>query len=225
MSMMNWAKEEVRLACEHERKASGVEDDSWDYGCACYESALKAFESLCEDGHSGYSIGITKHILNRLIDGKVLTPIEDMDDIWEECVDRDRHYKVFQCKRMSSFFKDVYGDGTVKYRDVDRQICVDIHDESSCWYNGFVANIYDEMFPIAMPYIPAYRPAKIYCEEFLTNRKNGDFDTMGIRYCENPDGSKFDIHRFFKESKDGWDEITYDEYLDRKTLAKNLKGE
>ena len=45
------------LACEHERKVSGVEDDNWDYGCACYESALKAFESLCEDGHSGYSIG------------------------------------------------------------------------------------------------------------------------------------------------------------------------
>ena len=28
MSMINWAKEEVRLACEHERKASGVEDDN-----------------------------------------------------------------------------------------------------------------------------------------------------------------------------------------------------
>lgn len=225
MSMINWAKEEVRLACEYERKASGVEDDNCDYGCAYYESALKAFESLCEDEHSGYSIGITKHILNRLIDGKVLRPIEDTDGIWSEPSRYNDDYATYQCKRMSSFFKNVYDDGTVKYRDNDRLICVDIHDHDNCWHNGFVSNIYHEMFPITMPYMPPDRPAKIYCEEFLTDKKNGDFDTMGIRYGENPDGSKFDIHRFFKESKDGWDEITYDEYLDRKTLAKNLKGE
>ena len=36
------------------------------------------------DGHSGFSIQITKSILNRLIDGKCLTPIEDTPDIWED---------------------------------------------------------------------------------------------------------------------------------------------
>lgn len=45
---------------------------------------MRAFESLLGDGHSGMSIGITKNILNRLIDGKPLTPIEDTEEVWGE---------------------------------------------------------------------------------------------------------------------------------------------
>ena len=33
----------------------------------------------------------------------------------------------YQCKRMSSLFKYVYADGTVKYRDVDRYHGVNIN--------------------------------------------------------------------------------------------------
>ena len=76
MSMTEWAKREVEIASKRER--GDKPESEWDYGCSCYDSALKAFESLCGDGHSGFSIGITKGILNRLIDGKPLTPIEDM---------------------------------------------------------------------------------------------------------------------------------------------------
>ena len=60
--LFDWAKREIELAKKREREASGVED-GWDYGCACYDSALKAYESLCEDGHSGLSIGITRSII------------------------------------------------------------------------------------------------------------------------------------------------------------------
>ena len=71
MSLLDWAKNEIEIACKKER--GSAPNNEWDYGCACYESALKAFECLCEHGHSGMSIGITKNILNRLIDGKCLT--------------------------------------------------------------------------------------------------------------------------------------------------------
>lgn len=80
MRVLDWAREEIEIAKKREREASGVEN-GWDYGCVCYDSALKAYESLCEDGHSGLSIRITQNILNRLIDGKVLTPIEDTPDM------------------------------------------------------------------------------------------------------------------------------------------------
>lgn len=80
MSMKEWAKREVELACKHENPDR--KEGEFDYGCACYESALKALTSLMEDEHSGFSINLTKQILNRLIDGKPLTPIEDTDDIW-----------------------------------------------------------------------------------------------------------------------------------------------
>lgn len=49
-SMERWAENEVAIACQRENPDR--KDGEWDYGCACYESALKAFRSLCEDGHS-----------------------------------------------------------------------------------------------------------------------------------------------------------------------------
>lgn len=121
MSMMEWAKREVEIASKRER--GDKPESEWDYGCACYDSALKAFESLCGDGHSGFSIGITKGILNRLIEGKPLTPIEDTYDVWNVCSRGENGgVATYQCKRMSSLFKDVYPDGTVKYHDNDRFI-------------------------------------------------------------------------------------------------------
>ena len=95
MSMLDWAKNEVAIASNREK--CNAKDGEWDYGVACYESALKAFKSLCGDDHSGLSIGITKNILNRLIDGKPLTPIEDTEDIWN-LTHTDEKGKHYQCK-------------------------------------------------------------------------------------------------------------------------------
>ena len=114
MNMSEWAKREVEIACARERLVS-EEENEWDYGCACYESALKAFNSLMEDGHSGMSMGFTIQILNRLIAGKPLTPIEDTDDVWEECALNNRECTTYHCNRMYSLFKEIYPDGTVKY--------------------------------------------------------------------------------------------------------------
>ena len=54
MNMTDWAKREIEIACARERGDKNT--DEWDYGCACYESAYKAFQSLVEDEHSGMSI-------------------------------------------------------------------------------------------------------------------------------------------------------------------------
>lgn len=217
MSMSEWAKREVEIACARERLVS-KEENEWDYGCACYESALKAFNSLCEDGHSGYSIRLTKSILGRLIDGKPLTPIEDTEDVWDDISDISglRGEKVnYQCKRMSSLFKYVYADGTVKYSDVERILCVDEHNPRNTWFSGKVCKVIDELIPITTPYMPDSKPIKVYCEELLTDRKNGDFDTLGILYAIMPDGKQIDVDKFFKESENGWDEINTDEYNER----------
>lgn len=121
MGMLEWAKKEVEIASKRER--GDKPESEWDYGCACYDSALKAFESLCGDGHSGFSIAMTKQILNRLIDGKPLTPIEDTDDVWNGIIDRGDTYKEYPCNRMSALFKRVYDDGRITYSDVDRVVC------------------------------------------------------------------------------------------------------
>ena len=179
MSMMEWAKREVEIASKRER--GDKPESEWDYGCACYDSALKAFESLCGDGHSGFSIGITKGILNRLIEGKPLTPIEDTEDVWNVCSRGENGgVATYQCKRMSSLFKDVYPDGTVKYHDNDRYYCIKWDDPNLCWHNGFIGKIYSKMFPLTMPYMPSNKADVIVCDELLTDRKNGDFDTLAV---------------------------------------------
>ena len=104
MNLIEWAKNEVGLACKREnpdRKAG-----EWDYGCACYESALKAFESLTDDNHSGCSISFTKNILDRLIEWLPLTPIENTPDMWELAYEVG-DTKCYSHKRMSGLFKDV----------------------------------------------------------------------------------------------------------------------
>lgn len=217
---LDWA--EVEIACEKENSIK--KDGEFDYGCACYESALKAFKTLCDDGHSGLSIKITQSILNRLINRQPLTPIEDTDDIWYECHHYEDGHKLYQCKRMSSLFKDVYADGTVEYSDNSRLYCVNIHNQNDTYSSGLVRRIVDKMFPITMPYIPG-KPIKVYCEDFLTDKKNGDFDTVGVFYAlktENGEQKKIEINRFFREPKDneklihGWVEISKEEYMQRK---------
>lgn len=223
MSMSDWAEKEVEIACEREKSHSEEEGD-WDYGCACYHSALKAYKSLMEDGHSGFSISLTKQILDRLIDGRPLTPIEDTDDVWNErpIYNSKDLVKSYQCSRMNSLFKDVYSDGTVKYSDVDRVICYDIDSPNSSYTNGFIRNLIDEMYPIKLPY--SGERIRVECETFLTDPKNGDYDTKGVLWLHFSDGTSRYVNRYFKESGNSFVEITKLEYLDRKFAAKTLKG-
>ena len=213
MSMSEWAKREVEIACEKER--NGRPGSEWNYGCACYESAYKAFQSLMEDDHSGCSIVFTKNILNRLIDGKPLTPINDVPEMWND-VTYGSDKKTLQCSRMSSLFKHIYADGRVEYNDVDRCRCVYKDDpDAPTWSDGFINQLINEKYPITMPYCPSVIPYMVYCTEGLHDRKNGDFDTIGIWYVKKPDGEKDTIERFFKETADGWAEIDEQEYFDR----------
>lgn len=220
--VVSWAEREVELACKKENPDR--KDGEWDYGCACYESALKAYKSLAEDGHSGASIGFTKNILNRLIDHKPLTPIEDTSGVWNDISD-DGEVENYQCNRMSSLFKYVYADGSVKYRDVDRTILI-VKDEDgreSWWHSGLTDNIINEMFPITMPYMPENGKYKVYCDEFLTDKVNGDYDTVGVFYVITPNDTKVEINRYFGEIDGEMEEIDEKTYLFRKELSKNVK--
>lgn len=226
MSMKTWEEREIEIACKRER--GDKPECEWDYGCACYESALKAFNSLMGDGHSGFSIGMTKHILNRLIDGKPLTPIEDTDDVWNDIADisgRNGEIANYQCKRMSSLFKYIYADGTVKYRDVDRFCGVNIDNPNVSYHSGLINRILEGSYPITMPYFPESKPYMVFCEEFLTDRKNGDYDTVGILYVIQPDGERVEIDRYFKEGEEDFIEIDKDEYEERRVMYQKLLEE
>ena len=208
MKMSDWARKEIEIDKKREREASGVEN-GWDYGCACYDSALKAYESLCEDGHSGMSIGFTKQILNRLIDGKVLTPIEDTPDIWNQISENE-----YQCKRMSSLFKRVDENGNVSYSDNNYAIGVDTGNDGLAYHSGLVNKYVYSKYPITMPYYPNSKPYKVYCEDFLYKKPNavGEFDHKALLYMIKPDGEREEVNQYFMEQAGEMVEISPQTY-------------
>ena len=124
---------------------------------------------------------------------------------------------------MSSLFKYIYDDGTVKYKDINRFVCMYEGEPGITWHSGLIDKILDEKFPITMPYMPSDRPFMVYCSEALTDPKNGDFDTVAIWYVKKPNGDREEINRFFKEGEEDWIEINEAEYQKRKEMevAKN----
>ena len=209
MTTEEWAEREIELACKKEN--TNWDGKSFDYGCACYQSALKAYKSLCEDEHSGFSFGLTKNILIRLMDGLPLMPITDEDFISDE-------YKMFespeylkknglksslQCPRMFSLFREETLDGKITYSDNNR---VTFHDANGdgWWHNGYATKIVDEMFPITMPYYPSKEKYKVYGESFYivdgedkTAENVGSYNLVKIYYVITPDKERIEINKEF----------------------------
>lgn len=210
--MKNWAENEIRIACKRENPE--WDGESFDYVSACFQSALKAYSSLMEDGHTGMSISFTKQILNRLIDSKPLTPIEDTEDEWNEITVFENE-TVYQNKRYSALFKHIDAEGKTVFSDVERVL---FFDGNFATHFGKANKIVDDMFPITMPYYPT-APYKVYGELFLSDeeiKKYTDWDYEAFYYILTPSGDKIELNKFFKvftyPEKDIEVEITKEEF-------------
>jgi len=226
MSMAEWAENEVKLACKKENP--DWDGQSFDYGCSCYQSALKAFKSLCEDGHSGFSYSVTKNILKRLLDELPLTPIEDTEENWNDITLPDEDGTItYQCRRKSSLFKDVKKDGTVSYHDCDRVYCQEVDDPSDTYVNVTARKFVDELFPITMPYYPkTFERYKVMVKTFSAEgypKDNEDYNTRGYLFIVTPDNKTIELGKYFADSEDGMIEITHKEYLERLEHEKEKK--
>ena len=206
--MKDWAKKEIEIAKAREIKNANDSAEAA-YGCMCYESAYKAFEALLGDGHSGFSISITKQILNRLIDGRPLTPIEDTDDVWRgEPVDRRDGSTSYQCVRMSGLFKHVHPDGSVTYHDVNRVTAIEIGD-GSAWNSGICNMLIDELYPITMPYAPSDKKIRVYMETVTEDEDGNRFETPGlyntvyVHHAVLQNDERIELHRKFQENQQG----------------------
>ncbi len=217
MSMSEWAAEEVRIACERERAKTIETEGDVDammqaYTESCYQSALKAYNSLCGDGHSGMSFSITTGILKRLCSGYPLTPIDDLDSVWE--LVRETPDKIeYQCRRMSSLFKTVSKeDGSVYFHDVDRFLCVDPNGVT--YTNNFINQQLSKLYPLTLPYMPEGK-FLVKAFDFATNANPGEFDTILIRSVKEPNGQEVLLNLCFKETENGFEQIQLKEYEER----------
>ena len=213
--MLTWAAQEVEFAIARERRNAaevGKPEDA-EYGVLIYEAALELYKLFETQGHSGMSASFTLGVFNKLVKGQSLTPIEDIPEAWNEAY-KEKDRVVYQCKRMSSLFKYVYDDGRVEYSDIGRWHCVDI--SSGCHYHtGRGKEIEDEIAPITFPYKPT-EPYLAFCEDGLTDKANGDLDTWAFIEAKTPEGKTIPVNRFYKESEEGWVEISEEEYNERK---------
>ena len=218
MSSMTWAENEIKIACKRENPE--WDGKSFDYGCSCYQSALKAYKSLCDDGHSGFSFNATAAILTRLMHGLPLTPITDTEDNWSPSnfsEDSDER-KSYQCRRKFSLFKNVDKNGNVSYHDVDRAYCEEINNPEDR-FTSSACCIVDELFPITMPYYPKSEGRyKVVVDTFAADGFEGgdtDFNTRAILYVITPDNKKVKVNRYYKTEGCKFVEISKDEYKNR----------
>ena len=205
--MKNWAKNEIEL---YKQKNNPDE-----YYSMCLDSALKVYEVMCDEGHSGTSWSMTVPILEKLIHCENLTPLTGEDDEWND-ITWDNKETVYQNKRRCSLFKYVAKDGTIRYSDTDRITCV--HDEEDGYYSyfGFVSNIAEQYIPPIT--FPTFLEDKYYVHIFeaLYDKENGgDFDTVAILSIESNGMPTIDINRYFKEENGKFVEINCQEYDER----------
>lgn len=217
MSMYDWARQEVQLA-KAELKRN--KNDEAQYMIACYDSALRAYEKLTKDGHSGTSFAITRGILEKLMYEIPLTPVEDKEIMWKHVYDRENE-AVFQHKRMPNVFKMVNKKtGAVRFSDNDRILCKNLlGPDSAYFYSNFISRIIDGMFPIEFPYTPTKEKYIVYVTEFLMDSANGDFDTMNLVSVKLPTGDARPLNLYYKEENGRWSLITQDEWIGRKKKA------
>ena len=220
--IVSWAEREIELACKLENPDR--KEGEWDYGCACYESALKAFKSIANDGHSDASIIFTKQIFNRLIDYRPLTPIEDIRENWID-VSENRDGSKFQCLRFTFLFKEVNKtNGDVIFKDLSRAYHVYTDDPDNMYRSNFTDRIINEMYPITMPYIPEDNPYKIFLKKSVDKSKPGDLSRLiKVLYIIEPGGKEVPVNRYFTEGAiaGSFTDISRTEYKRRKR-CKNL---
>lgn len=190
--LVEWAREEVRLIKEHDLKDNDPDELSIKYAASCYDSALEAFEVLCNQDHSGMSIKMTQFILNKLIDIHPLTPITGEDSEWNECGRREDSTKIYQNKRYYALFKYVDADGTVSYSDNDYFAIKDIHD-GRCYSGGVASHIVkDEKWlpEIKMPYMPLNRGFRVHV---------ADNDYANVIYIDKITGGTYEEPKYIKK--------------------------
>lgn len=233
MSKKEWAAKEIELLCKkfednHPENCASSALETSDYVKLCASAALDAFNFIADQGHSGCSIEATKSILFDLLNECPLTPIEGADDEWEFAFNRE-NFKVYQNLRRSSLFKTVYSDGTVEYNDNSTSYCVDKNGGAS-YTSTFIQEealkalsergIND--YCVTFPYLPAREKLKIVTEDCMYDKtQKGDYDTIGILYVDVPQHGKIVIDKFYKETENGFELISKEEYGLRILAANN----
>ena len=197
-SRLKWADREIMLAIAKEMQLAKEDGDekTSEFKIRCYEAALKAYNTLLLEDKKGFDciFGVSKKVLDRLLDHKPLTPLHEEDANWGELWKKDENGdQRAQSERYSALFKTTHADGSLEYDDVGR--CYS-HERLSgdSFHCGFDRKVLNDIDPITFPYQPYNHPIMMDVEEF-------DFEDNSYRavyMAVYPDGKVTEINRFVK---------------------------
>lgn len=217
--LLQWAENEVNLALE-DLKKHGAHLCTQNLQIRQFREALRIYRKYCLDKSREMSTAPVNYIVDHLINNLPLTDLTNDPSQWHQLPDlsitSDIKVEYYTHKRYPTLCKRAFPDGTERYTDSRRIKFCSIRNPEQLLDDYGSHIILNEVFPIIMPYMPPLHPYKMIGETFLTDPKNGDYDTIGYFYIECPNGNMVSINRYFKLEGDRETEITNLEYNDRK---------
>lgn len=225
------AEKEVKILKEELEKEHPGSTYIWDATLRVYRTLVDRYPHVFASD-SGYYYG--KSVLNNiqeLLNKLPLTSIKEENADWQEipnvALTQMRKANVvekYRSGRLSSLFKEVYKDGHIEYHD-NYRVTTENFITGTEYVFGLANLIYDEMYPIKMPYNHKSEwGAKVYIHDFVSDPedKESNFDTIAVLFAKEPGGKIVSINRYFRVPKDdeeptygNWVEIKFSEFADR----------
>lgn len=223
------AEKEIKILKEELEKKYPGSTYIWDTTLKVYKTLISKHPYIFTSDF-GYRNRVLQNI-QELAGGFPLTAIDNINADWQEipngALTKMRKANVvekYRSGRLSSLFKEVYKDGHVEYHD-NYRVTTENYITGTEYAFGLSNLIYDEMYPIKMPYNHKSEwGAKVYIHDFVSDPedKESNFDTIAVLFAKKPDGKIVSINRYFRVPKDdeeptygNWVEIKFSEFADR----------
>ena len=195
------AEKEVKILKEELEKDHPGSTYIWDATLKVYKTLISKYPYIFEGGTT-YKRIISENI-RELTKRLPLTPIDEENADWQEipngALTKMRKANVvekYRSGRLSSLFKEVYKDGHVEYHD-NYRVTTENFITGTEYVFGLSNLIYDEMYPIKMPYNHKSEwGAKVYIHDFVSDPedKESNFDTIAVLFAKEPGGKNVSIN-------------------------------
>lgn len=200
----------------------------WEEALKVYNLIISRYPHIFNNRDFGERVlNNVQELLNKL----PLTSIKEENADWQEIpngvlinIKKANVVEKYRSDRLSSLFKEVYKDGHIEFHD-NYRVTTENFITGAEYVFGLSNLIYDEMYPIKMPYdYEKEWGAKVYIHDFVSDPedKESNFDTIAVLFAKRPDGKIVSINRYFRVPKDdeeptygNWVEIKFSEFADR----------
>lgn len=183
-------------------------------------TALEIYNNEYNDEKRTYKLLRISDNLQRMAMNLPLSYIVDRDFIdVDGIIVEDKGYTVYQHPVMKYFEKRVYNDGTVKYRDNRR---IQTIAENTPFFGvsfEYLDEMFDEIFPINLPYFVDINPYYVYYEGLRLDKSNKFYyDVHYVKYIITNNKRIVYIDKCYQFKDGKWVEITKEEFNKLKEL-------